>query len=94
MSYVSFRDVYGSLIRNHESLITDAVDESTGQLGFAWREDDSSSFLFMPFDLWIEDEEEVEAMAYIERKLETEIGRLNEELRKQARQVSSQHISN
>ena len=56
MSYVSFRDVYGSLIRNHESLITDAVDESTGQLGFAWREDDSSSFLFMPFDLWIEDE--------------------------------------
>ena len=33
-------------------------------------------------------------MAYIERKLETEIGRLNEELRKQARQISSQHISN
>ena len=95
MGYSLFKDVQHSIISNHSTLITDAVDKETGQLGFAWKDDrhceDSSSFLFMPYDLWVDDtflEEEESQMAFVEKKLSTEIRRLNDELREASRKIS------
>jgi hypothetical protein len=47
----------------------------------------------MPYDLHAETLEDDECpMAWVERKLENEIGRLHDEIREEARQVSDQCI--
>jgi hypothetical protein len=94
MGYSMMNMVTDSILRNHTTLITDAVDHYTGQLGYAWKderylnEDTESTFLFMPYDHWRDGEEYgSDEMAFVERKLESEIGRLNEELQRQARKI-------
>jgi hypothetical protein len=100
MSYSMMTTITDSIIRNHTTLITDAVDHDTGQLGYAWKDeryldsDTESTFLFMPYDHWRDGEDEgSDEMAFVERKLESEIGRLNETLQRQARKISLQCLS-
>lgn len=93
MGLYAFSEVEQSILDNHTTLITDAIDADSGQLGFAWRNADDNSYLFMPYDLWADAADlEEQPMAFVERKLEHEIRRLNDEIRKKARQVSDKCV--
>jgi hypothetical protein len=86
----------------HEDLIQRSQDESdeifkvqdnTGNLGTAWRTDSNlpnGTYLFSPYDIPARyaDKVKLDKFKYIERKLKSEIRRIDEEIREGTEQIS------
>ena len=73
------------------------VQDSTGNLGTAWRTDSklpNGTYLFSPYDIPARYADRVkkaklDKFKYIEQKLESEIRRIDEEIREGTEQISS-----
>jgi hypothetical protein len=88
-AYTSQRALQESLSNNFDSSF-EATDVY-GQSGIAWRTKDKQdgTYLFMLYDDAVETDVEDGSMVYFSRKLESEIRRVDDEIRKEQRQVSN-----
>jgi hypothetical protein len=89
-AWISKGQLEDSLYRNKDTSF-EAIDDF-GHVGIAWRTKDvhEGTYLFMCYDT--ENERNIttcENMAYFSRKLESELRRIDEEIREGARQVSN-----
>jgi len=87
--YVHESRAYDSMEKYKDTVIT---AECNGYQGLAWQSqshESEGSYIFMPYDIEYGGHgKQLDEFVYIEQKLESEIRRIDDNLREEARQIS------